>query len=80
MLDQVRRVVAEAIGVEEHRLGPEDDLYRLGLTSHGTVDLLMALEDEFEVEFPDELLRRESFSSVHSILRSLRSLGVESEG
>ena len=33
---------------------PDDDLYLLGLTSHATVNVMLALEDEFEIEFPEQ--------------------------
>jgi acyl carrier protein len=38
---------------------------------------MLALENEFDVEFPDALLRRDVFESVSSISNALRTLGVE---
>ena len=43
-------------------LADDADLYTAGLTSHATVTLMLALEEEFDVEFPDSLLRRRTFS------------------
>jgi acyl carrier protein len=37
---------------------------------------MLALEDRFDVEFPDELLTRKAFESVAAIRRSLETLGV----
>ena len=37
---------------------------------------MLALEDEFEVEFPDQLLRKSTFASVASIRGALAQLGV----
>ena len=53
--DQVKRIVAEQLGVKEETVKTEasfvDDL---GADSLDTVELVMALEEEFEVEIPDE--------------------------
>jgi len=56
---------------------PDDaSLYEAGMTSHASVNLMLALEDRFDVEFPDELLTRKAFESVAAIRRSLETLGV----
>jgi acyl carrier protein len=46
------------------------------MTSHASVNLMLALEDRFDVEFPDEMLTRTAFESVEAIRASLSSLGV----
>ena len=51
------------------------DLYGAGMTSHATVNVMLALEGEFEVEFPDELLNRSVFSSIGSIREALLTIG-----
>ena len=53
-----------------------DDLYQRGLSSHASVNVMLALENAFDVEFPDSLLRRDTFRSVESIRDALESLGV----
>jgi acyl carrier protein len=50
------------------------DLYEAGMTSHATVNVMLALEGEFDVEFPDEMLNRSVFTSVASIRNALRTL------
>lgn len=35
--------------------------------SHSTVSIMLALEDEFDIEFPARLLRRSVFSSIASM-------------
>lgn len=53
--DRVRKIVAEQLGVKEEEVKSEasfvDDL---GADSLDTVELVMALEEEFETEIPDE--------------------------
>jgi len=46
-------------------------LYDAGMTSMASVSLMLALEDEFNIEFPDHMLRREVFESVSSIREAL---------
>lgn len=48
-------------------LGELDDLYEAGMTSHSSVNVMLAVEDHFDVEFPDSLLRRDTFQSVAGI-------------
>jgi len=53
--ERVKKIVAEQLGVKEEEVTPEasfvDDL---GADSLDTVELVMALEEEFECEIPDE--------------------------
>ena len=60
-------------------LSNDADLYAAGLTSHATVTLMLALEEAFDVEFPDTLLRRRTFSSVDAIAEALTGIGAKKE-
>lgn len=57
-----------------NHLTEESDLYQAGLTSHASVNLMLALEDRFGVEFPERLLRRGAFASILSIRSALEEL------
>ena len=50
------------------------DLYNAGLTSLATVGLMLALEDEFDIEFPDSMLGLKTFSSIETILDAVEEL------
>ena len=50
------------------------DLYAAGLSSFASVQLMLAIEERFDVEFPDSLLNRKSFQSVDAIARAVASL------
>lgn len=53
--DRVVKVVVEQLGVEASAVTPEKDFVKdLGADSLDTVELVMGLEDEFDVEIPDE--------------------------
>lgn len=54
------------------------DLYQVGMTSHASVNVMLALEGTFDVEFPDHLLKRSVFNSIESIRSALSELTVES--
>jgi acyl carrier protein len=55
-------------------LRDDDDLYYAGLTSHASVNLMLALEEHFAIEFPERMLRRGAFSSIAAIRSGLREL------
>lgn len=76
MSDQIREVVANhaRLRVDVGTLTDDDDLYRAGLTSHASVNLMLALEDAFDVEFPEQLLRRGTFESVAAIREAIEQL------
>jgi acyl carrier protein len=78
--DRIREVVAAhgRLAVDITTLLDDDDLYRAGLTSHASVNLMLALEDEFDVEFPERLLRRQTFESVTAIGDAIAELHAES--
>lgn len=55
VLDKVKAILTEQFDVEEDKITAETDLQEdLGADSLDVVDLLMSIEDEFEVEVPDE--------------------------
>jgi len=74
--EQIRRVLAEhgRLAVDVATLGDGMDLYQAGLTSHASVNVMLALEDEFDVEFPERMLRKKTFESVASIRVAVEEL------
>jgi acyl carrier protein len=62
------------LGVDADTLAEDADLYQAGLTSHASVSIMLALESEFDIEFPDQMLSRGVFSSVGSIRTAVESL------
>ncbi len=55
-------------------LGEADDLYQAGMTSHASVNVMLALEGEFDVEFPDHMLKRSVFESIAAIRTAIDEL------
>jgi acyl carrier protein len=52
---KVKQIIAEKLGVSEEKIGPTSSFVDdLGADSLDQVELIMAFEDAFEVEIPDE--------------------------
>jgi acyl carrier protein len=75
----VRDIVKEhgRLSVDVATLADGDSLYEAGMTSHASVNVMLALEDAFDVEFPDEMLKRSVFESVGSISEALAKLEAQ---
>lgn len=66
----VRQALADhgRLSVDAWEVAADADLYALGLTSHATVNVMLAVENELDTEFPDAVLNRATFGSVTSIV------------
>lgn len=74
--DEVRRLIVEhgRLSVPMEQVGDDDDLFNAGMTSHATVGVMFALEDSFDVEFPEEMLNLNTFQTVSALTQALGSL------
>ncbi len=55
VLEKVKVILSEQFDVEEDKITADTDLQEdLGADSLDVVDLLMSIEDEFDIEIPDE--------------------------
>jgi acyl carrier protein len=65
---RIREIIA-AHGRMAHAesLTLDQDLYQAGLTSFAAVQIMLAIEEAFDVEFPETMLNRRSFASIESI-------------
>ncbi|MCE1179129.1 MAG: acyl carrier protein [Micrococcales bacterium] len=74
--ETIRDVLSQhaKLGVDATTIGADDDLYAAGMTSHASVNVMLALEDAFDIEFPEELLRRQTFASVSAIREAVEGL------
>ena len=53
--ERVKNIIVEQLGVEADQVKPEAQFVNdLGADSLDTVELIMALEEEFDVEIPDD--------------------------
>ena len=72
----IRDIIREhgRLGVDLQSLDEKSDLYAAGLTSLATVGVMLALEDNFNVEFPRAMLSRKTFESMESIAEAIAEL------
>jgi acyl carrier protein len=76
---QIRAVLTAhaRIPVDVNTLDDHADLFQAGMSSHGSVSVMLGLEVTFDVEFPDSMLKRKVFESIASISAALQELGAE---
>ncbi|MGV1753899.1 acyl carrier protein [Agrobacterium sp. CG674] len=55
-------------------IADEADLYAAGLSSFASVQLMLGLEDAFDIEFPDSMLNRKSFASISAIETTVKAI------
>jgi acyl carrier protein len=73
---QIRAILKQhaRLAVDAATLGEDSDLYQAGMTSHASVNVMLALEGTFDVEFPDRMLRRSVFGSIAAIQAAIGEL------
>jgi acyl carrier protein len=78
MIDEIRTIIRDhaRLPVDVDALAVDADLYQAGMTSHASVNVMLALEDHFDLEFPDHMLKRSVFESIAAIAAALRELHV----
>ena len=68
LFDKVREIIAEQLGIEPDDITMETNLTKdLEADSLDAVEIIMALEDEYGIEIPDE--KAEEFQVVGSIVK-----------
>jgi acyl carrier protein len=79
MTDEIRQIIQEhgRLPIDVGTLSEDADLYQAGMTSHASVNVMLALEDRFDVEFPDQMLTRSVFESIAAIAMALGELHIE---
>jgi acyl carrier protein len=76
--DVIRRVIADQGRLPAGTSPAADaDLYEAGMTSHASVNVMLGLEDAFDIEFPDRMLRRDVFESISAIAAAVDELQRE---
>lgn len=55
----------------------DTDLYRAGMKSFSSVQLMLALEEAFDIEFPEEMLNRATFRSPAAIEQAVSQISAD---
>jgi len=79
MTDDIRQILTEhgRLPIDVSTLEATADLYQAGMTSHASVNVMLALEDHFDIEFPDAMLKPSVFESIAAIEVAINELRVE---
>jgi acyl carrier protein len=76
MVDKIRKILQThgRLSGDAGTLDENADLYQAGMTSHASVNVMLALEGEFDIEFPDHMLKRSVFGSIASMAQAIGEL------
>ncbi|WOH81858.1 acyl carrier protein [Bradyrhizobium sp. BEA-2-5] len=76
MIDRIRALLEQQpmISVDFNTITDDTNLYDAGLTSFATVQVMLALEEEFNIEFPEAMLTRRTFSSLANVADAVSRL------
>ena len=76
MTQTIRAILGEhgRLAADVATLNDHSDLFQSGLSSHASVSVMLALEEHFEVEFPERMLHRRTFASIAAIRSCLSEL------
>ena len=69
MDETIRTVLAEhgKLAVDVNSIDEHTDLFASGMTSHASVNVMLALEAAFDIEFSESMLKKSTFESIASI-------------
>lgn len=72
----IRRVLTDhgRLSAPVDAIADHDNLFDAGLSSHAAVNVMLALEDRFDVEFPDRFLKRPTFESIAALSAALSEI------
>ena len=75
----IREVLSEhaRLPVDAGSLQEGEDLFQAGMSSHASVNVMLALEDRFDIEFPDAMLKRSAFESIAAIADAVGQLQAQ---
>ncbi len=69
MDETIRLVLSEhgRLAVDAESIDDGTDLFASGMTSHASVNVMLALEDAFDIEFSEKMLKKSTFESIAAI-------------
>jgi acyl carrier protein len=72
----IRQVLRDhaRLPVDADTIDVHADLFQAGMSSHASVNVMLALEDTFDIEFPDSMLKRSMFESIAAIAAAVTEL------
>jgi acyl carrier protein len=82
MEETIRTILIEnaRLAVDIDSITDDTDLFGAGMTSHASVNVMLALEDAFEIEFPERMLKKSTFESVSAIRAGVLEMTEDPKG
>ena len=79
LVADIRRVLGDhaRLPVDLDAIDDDADLFAAGMSSHASVNVMLALDDAFDIEFPDRMLKRTVFESVSAIAAAIGDLAAQ---
>ncbi len=76
IVTKIRKILADhgRLNKDPYTIEESADLDQAGMTSHASVNVMLALEGEFDIEFPDHLLKRSVFESISAMSSTIEQL------
>jgi acyl carrier protein len=76
MFKKIKSIIVEQLSVvDPTEITPDTSFDSMDIDSIDAVEIIMAIEDEFEIEIPDDVA--ESFTSISDIINYLAGEGIE---
>lgn len=79
MIENIRHAldVRGRLPVAASLIAPWANLYEMGLTPFNAIQVMLEIEKEFSVEFPESMLNRRNFASIAAMLACVKQLRVQ---
>ena len=79
MDETIRLVLTEhgRLAVDASSIDENTDLFAAGMTSHASVNVMLALEDAFDIEFSEKMLKKSTFESIAAIRTGVQEMKNE---
>ena len=79
MDETIRLVLTEhgRLAVDASSIDENTDLFAAGMTSHASVNGMLALEDAFDIEFSEKMLKKSTFDSIAAIRAGVQEMKNE---
>ncbi len=66
---EVRRILSDTLGIQEGEISEKDDLQYFGMDSLNSILLIVALEEFFEIQIPEEKIGMKYVRNIYDICR-----------
>lgn len=75
-MEEIRNIVIESaqLPINAQQISDKMDLDDAGITSLGRMNVIVALEDRLQINFPDDMMTRKNFSSIDAMSKTVSAV------